>query len=201
MPRFNAGNRDEAGFSLTEVLIVVAIGLIITATGLPLMNNVIANMKLRSSMSTVSGLLQNTRTLAVQSNKIKTARYFNRSGAPYSLVYYVKTANDSSAFSSSDPQIEMEAPITPYDTPSGTSAPAPIDSTTLGFSSPRSDDPSFNPSGIPCYYSSGTCTTNNGFIKYFKDNRIGGSGGWAAISVTPAGRVKRWFWTGSAWSE
>src|SRR5712692_3404722 len=102
MPRLNAANRDEAGFSLLEILVVVAVGLIITATGLPLMNNVIANMKMRSSMSTVSGLLQNTRTLSVQSNKVKTAMHFNRSSIPYSLVYYVKTASDTSDFSSSD---------------------------------------------------------------------------------------------------
>lgn len=198
----SAGEREQAGFSLQELLIVVAIGLIITASGLPIMSNAIANMKLRSSLSTVSGLLQNCRTLAVQANRTKTARYFNRSAPPYSLVYYVKTASDSSAFASSDPQIEMEAPITPYDTPSGTGAPAAISNSTLGLTSnPRTDDPSFNPQGIPCYYSGGTCTTNTGFIKYFKDNRISGSGGWAAISVTPAGRIKRWFWTGSAWTD
>ena len=46
----------------------------------------------------------------------------------------------------------------------------------------------------------GTCT-NSGLIEYFKDNRIGGSGGWAAISVSPAGRITRWFWNGSAWAN
>jgi hypothetical protein len=47
------------------------------------------------------------------------------------------------------------------------------------------------------------CTNagSTGFIEYFKDNRIGGSGGWAAISITPAGRIKRWFWSGSAWTD
>ena len=201
MPRVTVVNRHEAGFTMLEVMIVVAIGLIITAAEIPVMSNVIANMRLRTSISTLSGLIQNTRSLAVQSNKTKTARYFNRPIAPFSLVYYVKTASDSSAFASTDPQVELEAPITPYDTPSGTGAPTAIPAATLGFPSPRTEDPSFNPNGIPCYYSAGACAANNGFIKYFKDNRIGGSGGWAAISVTPAGRIKRWFWTGSAWGS
>jgi len=62
---------------------------------------------------------------------------------------------------------------------------------------------SFNSSGSPCVYSGVLCTNagSAGFIEYFKDNRIGGSGGWAAISVTPAGRIKRWFWSGSAWTD
>ena len=203
MPILNPGKREVAGFSLQELMIAVAIGLVLTASGIPVMNNAIANMRLRSSMSTVSGLLQNCRTLAVQSNKIKTARHFNRTTAPNALVYYIKTASDLSAFSTSDPQVEMEAPITPWpdDTSSGTAPPSTVSSTVLGFSSPRTDDPSFNPQGIPCYYSGGTCATNTGFIRYFKDNRISGSGGWAAISITPAGRVKRWFWTGSTWTD
>src|ERR1043165_5886415 len=79
---------EERGFSLLEIMLVVAIGLIVTAIGLPRMNNVIANMKLRSSMTTVSSLLQNTRMLAIKNNKTKTARNFNRTTVPYSLVYY-----------------------------------------------------------------------------------------------------------------
>jgi len=71
--RNTAGVRDEAGFSLQEVLVVVALGLIITAVGLPAMANAIANMKLRASMTSVSGLLQNARAIAVQQNKTNTA--------------------------------------------------------------------------------------------------------------------------------
>jgi prepilin-type N-terminal cleavage/methylation domain-containing protein len=205
MPRYSTVKRDLAGFSLLEVLLVVAIGLILTAVGLPLMNNVIANMKLRASMTSVSGLLQNTRTTAVQQNKTMTAKHFNRTAPPYSLVYYVQAATDLTAFSTTDIQVWMEAPITPYPSPTGVLAPAAIGTSTLSFT-PQSVDPtvplyaSFNSRGLPCVYASGTCT-NSGLIEYFKDNRIGGSGGWAAISVSPAGRVKRWFWNGSAWGE
>src|SRR5215813_9355789 len=60
----------NAGFSLLEVSLVVVIGLIITATGLPRLNNAIANLKLRSSMTTLSGLIQNGRMMAVQRNRV-----------------------------------------------------------------------------------------------------------------------------------
>lgn len=192
--------KPNKGFSLTEVLVVVAIGLIITTVALPSLTNTIANAKMRASMTSVSGLLQNTRMVAVKRNKTMTARNITRTTQPYSLVYYVKLASDNGNLANSDTQVEMEAPITPYTTPTGTDAPAEVSTSTLGFT-PQTGDPSFNSRGLPCAYSGGLCTASVGFIKYFKDNRIAGSGGWAAISISPAGRIKRWFWNGSSWSD
>jgi prepilin-type N-terminal cleavage/methylation domain-containing protein len=202
MDRLSAGRQRE-GFSLQEVLVVIAIGLMITAMAAPIMSNAIANIKLRSSLTSVSGLLQNTRASAVQQNKTKTACHFSRTSPPYSLVYFVKdatTCTSSTTADTTDAQVELEAPITPYDTPMGAGAPAAIDDATLGLTSdPLTTDPSFNSRGLPCAYSGGTCSASQAFIQYFKDNRIGGSGGWAAISISPAGRIKRWFWNGSSW--
>ena len=193
--------RNPKGFSLLEVLMVVAIVMIVSAIAIPKMGNVIAIMKMRSSMTTVSSLLQNARTMAVQQNRTMTALHFNRTTNPQSLIYYVKLAGDTSDVTNNDTQVEMEAPITPYTTPTGTSAPSAIDNTTMGLiADPETGDPSFNSRGLPCVYSAGTCTTS-AFVQYYKDNRVGGSGGWAAISISPAGRIKRWFWSGSAWSE
>ena len=204
MPRFAAGAREQTGFSLLEVLLVVAIGLIVTAVGLPIMSTAIGNIKLRSSMTSVSGLLQNTRMVAVQQNKTKTMCHFNFSAPPYSLIFFVKdaiTCSTSVTPLENDPQVELQAPITPMATPTGTGAPSPISNATLGLSvSPLTSDPSFNSFGLPCAYT-GTACTNSAFITYFKDNRIGGSGGWAAISVSPAGRINRWFWNGAIWTN
>lgn len=203
MPIDRDKSLSQLGFSFTELLIVIGAGTIIAATALPVMTNAIATIKMRSSMSSVSGLLQNTRMTAVQENSTKTARHFNRDTAPHSLVYYVKTASDGSDVDTADPQVELEAPITPFDTPTGAGAPAAITNTALGMSvSPLTTDPSFNSRGLPCSFSSPSCAPNVGFIKYYKDNRVSGiTGGWAAISISPAGRIKRWFWNGSAWTD
>jgi type II secretory pathway pseudopilin PulG len=204
MPRSASGRPEPAGFSMLEVLSVVAIGMIITAIGLPVMSNAIAMTKLRSSMTTVSGLLQNTRMVAVQQNKTKTACHFNWSAPPYSLIYFAKDAVDCTTSPTpleTDPQVELQAPIVPMATPTGTGAPSAIPNATLGLTaSPLTSDPSFNSRGLPCAYSSGTCS-GNAFIQYFKDNRISGSGGWAAITISPAGRINRWFWNGSTWGN
>ncbi len=198
-----SAGRKPSGFSLQEVMVVIAIGLIITVVAAPIMSNAIANIKLRSSLTSVSGLLQNTRAMAVQQNKTKTACHFSRTAPPYSLVYFVKDATtcpSGTTADTTDAQVELEAPITPYTTPSGTGAPAAIDNATLGLTSdPLTTDPSFNSRGLPCLYSGGSCNSSQAFIQYFKDNRVAGSGGWAAISISPAGRIKRWFWNGSSW--
>jgi prepilin-type N-terminal cleavage/methylation domain-containing protein len=202
MPNSIDGGRNQAGLSLFEVMVVMIVGLILTTIALPVMSNIIADLRLRSSMTSVSGLLQNTRMVAVQQNKTKTAC---NNPTPYALVYFVKDALLCSGATPAtlDPQVQLEAPITPMGTPTGPGAPGAIPNTTLGLtSSPLTSDPSFNSRGLPCAYSTGgVCTTNNAFIQYFKDNRIGGSGGWSAISISPAGRINRWFWTGSAWKN
>jgi len=201
MQRDTTRNPGSAGFTFIEIMIVVGIIVIVSAIGLPRMTTAIANMKLRSSMTSVSGFLQNVRMLAIKNNRTTTAKHYNREQAPRSLVFYAKDATDGGGPVTTDSQVEMEAPINPYDAPTGPGAPAVIANSALGLlSDPQTGDPSFNSRGLPCAYSGGACP-NVAFIKYFKDDRISGNGGWAAISITPAGRIKRWFWNGSSWID
>jgi Tfp pilus assembly protein PilE len=197
----SSGKRGQGGFSLFELAVVLGVGMILTAIALPRMNNVIAMQKLRGSMTTASSFLQNVRMLAIKKNRTMTAFAFNRTQPPYSLVYWTKESTDSSSFSPEFSQVELEAPITPMDTPAGPGAPTALTLTQLGLLvNPEVTEPSFNSRGLPCKIASPDCD-NKAFIKYFKDNRIAGSGGWAAVSITPAGRIKRWFWNGSAWTD
>jgi len=204
MAQGRSGKRNQDGFSLLEATIVVGIGLLVTAMGVPRVNTFIANAKVRASMTTVSGFMQNVRMLAIKKNGTITARNFNREVLPFSLVYFAKEAADSSSLTTKDSQVELQAPISAYNTPTGTGAPPAITNAALGLSAdPQIGNPSFNSRGLPCAYDTltGLCTANVAFIKYFKDNRGSGSGRWAAISITPAGRIKRWFWNGSAWTD
>jgi type II secretory pathway pseudopilin PulG len=197
----SSSKRGQGGFSLFELAVVLSVGMILIAIALPRMTNVIATQKLRGSMTTASSFLQNVRMLAIKKNRTMTALSFNRTHPPYSLVYWTKEPTDSSSFSPEFSQVELEAPITPMATPTGPGAPAAITNTALGLLvDPEVTAPSFNSRGLPCKVS-GTDCDNKAFITYFKDNRIGGSGGWAAVSITPAGRIKRWFWSGSAWTD
>ncbi len=193
--------RRQAGFSLPEVLIVILIGLIITTIALPNMLTLVANTRLRSNISSLSGVFQNCRMMAVKNNRTMTTRFITTTSSTTNtgLTAYVKSSTDTSDMVAADPQVRLEAPIVKYTTPTGTSAPTGVTSTTLGFTA-QTGDTSFNSRGLPCTYSSGTCS-NAGFIYYFKDTRRSGSSGWAAVSISPAGRIRKWFWSGTTWTE
>src|SRR5947207_11921931 len=110
----------QAGFSLLEVSGVVLISMIITMTAVPNMVNGIGNMRLRSSMTSLAGVLQNCRMLAVKQNRMMTTHFSPQS---YGVMAYVKKATDASSLAISDSQVELEAPVTRVTTPSGAGAP------------------------------------------------------------------------------
>ena len=145
----------------------------------------------------MSGLLQNCRMLAVKKNKTMTAHVTTVSST--ALIGYVKDATDTSTLSNADSQVKWEAPVMRLTTPTGPGAPSLITSTMLGYT-PQTGDISFNSRGLPCSYSSGVCT-NYGFLYYFKDTSRQGVKGWAALSVSPAGKIKKWFWNVNTWTE
>jgi prepilin-type N-terminal cleavage/methylation domain-containing protein len=61
-------DRRQAGFSLIEMLIVVAIILIMSAVALPNIGQFIRNYKIRGATENVAGLIQAARTKAVMTN-------------------------------------------------------------------------------------------------------------------------------------
>jgi prepilin-type N-terminal cleavage/methylation domain-containing protein len=184
----------QSGFTTIELLIVVAIGLVVATIAVPAITTTIANVRMRSSMSSLSGHLQNTRMLAVKENKVKTARFtVDRDG----LIAYTKNALDGSDLTASDAQVQLEAPIQKLNVPTGGGAPAALTSTFLGYT-PSASNPSFNARGLPCLYTGGLCPSR-GFAYYFKDTRRSNAEGWSAITISPAGRITKWFWNGSEW--
>jgi prepilin-type N-terminal cleavage/methylation domain-containing protein len=191
------GTGRAAGFSLIELSIVITVSLIVGAIAIPNMMAVISNARLHAGVTSMSGLLQSCRMVAVKQNRTLTTHFGTING--HTLVGWVKTAADTAPRVSTDLQAEWEAPVMMMATPTGVGAPTAISTTVLGFT-PQTTEPSFNTRGLPCVYSSGTCT-NNGFLYYFKDTSRPGSKGWAALSITPAGRIKKWFWTGTAWVD
>jgi Tfp pilus assembly protein FimT len=190
-------SHNRAGFSLLEVMSVAAISLIVTMTALPNFITGIGNMRLRSSMTSLAGVIQNCRMLAVKQNQTMSTHFAvsNYGG----VIAYVKKATDANPLATSDSQVQLEEPVTQVTTPSGAGAPSTLDSL-LGFTV-QTTDPSFGPTGLPCAYSGGVCTTNKGFVYYFHDTRPAGQIGWGALSISPAGRLKKWFWSGSAWTN
>lgn len=184
------------GFSMFELTFVVAVLIVIGLFAIPNMVVVISNARLRAGVTSMSGLLQDARMVAVKQNRTLTTRFETEGVA--TLVGFVKEAGDTSDRTTKDLQAAWEAPVEMMGDPDGDGAPDVISTTTLGFT-PASTEPSFNTRGLPCAFTT-TCTSS-GFLYYFKDTSQKGSKGWAALSISPAGRIKKWFWDGSSWTD
>lgn len=179
------------GFSLTEVLIVTTVTLCIAATAIPKVANTVSNMELRSALHSAAGVIQQTRSLSIKTDTPYKVRYINTTSG--GTVY--ADLNNNHVVEASEPQAQMGTTVMAYYAPTGIAA---LDSTTLGFDPDTTTSVSFNSTGQPCV---GHTSCAVGVVIYFTDTRVVGAPGWGAVSVSPAGRVSTWMWTGSAWSQ
>jgi prepilin-type N-terminal cleavage/methylation domain-containing protein len=194
------GTRGESqnGFSFLELMFVAAaISVIVAIAPVPNMISSAGISGLRSSMTSLAGVLQECRMLAVKQNRTMSTHFASTThGSLNGLLAYVKRAADPNPIFISDSQVQLEEPVIQVGNLSGKGAPVALDSTILGFT-PRDGDPSFTPTGLPCAYSNGNCI-NSGFVYYFRD---ASQTEWAAISISLAGRLKKWYWNGGTWTE
>jgi Tfp pilus assembly protein FimT len=197
--RRSSGGR---GFSLVELLFVISIIICISVVSLPTMLHVIADVRTRTAMSSLSGLVQEARSYAIKTNKIMTVHFTTKSGQ---AVAYIQDASQTASLGSAinGRQVYLGSGVTKYTTPSG---PTALTGTVMwGEGTPNTNDVSFNSRGLPCYYNTGTtpatCELNNGFVYYFTYQPPYGANGWTALSVSPAGRIKNWLWNGTYWGN
>ncbi len=179
------------GFSLTEVLIVTSVTLCIAATSVPKVVAMMSDIEMRAATRSAAGVLQQARSQSIKDDKFYRVRYTNGTGGG---VVYADLNNDSQV-QSTEPQAEMGTTVLAYSAPSGIPA---LDVTLLGYTPQTTTAVGFSSTGQPCL-NTGSCAV--GMVIYFTDTRAVGAPGWAAVAISPAGRVNTWLWSGSAWSE
>jgi prepilin-type N-terminal cleavage/methylation domain-containing protein len=191
--RKSGQQKQQAGFSLIETMLVCAIIGIVAGFAVPNTITSIANLKLRGTASDFSGLVQRARTAAEQGNTTYAILF----GIPNGHGAYVDL-NNNGQYDLGEPMIQFGGNANQVAAPGGaTGKPTNLDASggPLGWTA-TSGNISFNSRGFPC--SGSPCVTNVNYIFYFSDTRYNGSG-WAAVSVTAAGHPKTWFWNGSSW--
>src|SRR5262245_15595209 len=104
----------QAGFSLVEILVVVLIGMIVTTIALTNILTVIANTRLQSNISTLSGICHNFRMMSDRNNRVMSTHFSYPSNG---IMTYVKLATDGGGPTRTDTQVELEAPIMKFTTP------------------------------------------------------------------------------------
>lgn len=88
---------EPAGFTLTELVMVIAVFIIIAAIALPLSIQVTGRMRLGNALREVERELQTTRLKAVQSNRSLQVRFNCPAAGQYRVVEVMGTAIDNTA--------------------------------------------------------------------------------------------------------
>jgi Tfp pilus assembly protein FimT len=181
---------------MVELALVLTIVLVVAAFAIPNVARAMANIRLRGSASDLSGLLQRARLASVQNNATHTVRFSTGS----TVGAYVDS-NNNSQMDTGEPMIQFGTGVI-QTSPSGSGAPSALDGAggPLGWTA-TSGNISFNSRGLPCDVTKTPCGTNVGYVFYLSNNNYFAEKGWAAVSITAAGRIKVWTWTGTAWSD
>jgi len=196
------GEADSFGFSAIELMVVAGIVITLAAISLPTIFSVVASAHLRGGMNDLSGLFQNARNIAVRQNTISRVRFQVSGGECFA---YVDNGANPTGLTSMVPQLALPRQFTKVSPPSGVGVPTPLTATNCGANSSSTldsvDDTYFSGVGLPCEYSSGSCSGTQAFAYYFNYAASSGGTRWTSICVSPAGRMTTWYWNGAAWTN
>jgi len=197
-------NRHCRGFSLVELLTVGAILVIIMASAVPTILSMVHASRLRGVGSDFSGILQTGRIRAVQDDTFYSVYILANQ------AYVDITANGGTAVAGSDPAIYMVPEVTSV---AAANAPATANlygqflpaGSTLAVGDGSTGNPiTFGPRGLPCTKQTapgGTvCESAGGATAFWVFFQDASTSAWEAVTVSPAGRIRKWYYGGGAWN-
>lgn len=191
-------NKRESGFSLVELMVVVAIILIVTAIAIPSVRMVMASYQLDSGGRVVASMLQSAKMAAVKANQPYYAQY----DVPSPKLASASPPAAVRAYASTDPTAAVSNSVS-------FQAPGALDhsqlDTYLGGGNANSvsiqaaaTPIGFNARGIPCVdpaggFACGPLDPANSLpvaFEWFIQHNS--TQGWEAITVSPAGQIRSW---------
>jgi len=203
---------SKRGFSLPELLITLAVGLILAGTGILLASTATNQIRLSTSGTNYANLLQNARVRAVRDNVYYSVRVdcgTSGSAAPCSGSAPARAfidINGNGTYTAGEPMMVFAAGVTPQTFGAGPAAANLasqfLPSTAVGTVA-NTSIPIFGTRGLPCKVSGGACPylDSNGlpgsYVTFIQNTR---GGQWEAITVNPASRIREWAYNGSTWS-
>lgn len=208
------GPKGQSGRSLLEMLVVIAITACVAVVALPNVLMSYEQFRLSSAATDLSTMIQRTRAAAVSQNAPAALQFSTSSTVcSPSATFWIDLNTNGSVDANEMARYCLSRRISVATSTS--SVPSTINDALLGNMSSVTVNVAsssvpvyFNARGVPCQYNSTnkTCSaiisggaTASSWVYYLYDAPYLGSNGWAAVTVTPAGRVKVWRWDGSAW--
>jgi len=213
--------KSQAGFSLTELVVVLAIIVVVGGLSLPSLSRVVDNAKLKSAAQQVASIYQQGRILSTQDNTFHELIISGPANGPAQICVDL---DGDAVCDTSEPQVQLSGQIKLL----SSGVPVELDSATLGFSPlttassqtyNQQDIPvqalAWNSRGLPCQRASTTSNCSNwtttpagagpvAWVQYLQMQRSADEAIFAAVTVSPTGRIKTWLYGpapngGAAW--
>ncbi len=221
----NSGNilkSSERGFSLLELMIVVAITFVLLVFGIPVALRSVRTGRLRGASSDYASMLQAARTRAVQDDRFYSV-YVQPVAAPNPQLAYVdiypQAVNGTSGHGApptghydsgppSDPSAALSGDAVPQPAAAAPSTANLYAQFCASCTPPMINNtaPTFGPEGLPCLPvvsvgGTGTvCNSATGPTAFVTFLQSSITGEWTAVTVTPAGRIKTWYYDSGTWA-
>jgi prepilin-type N-terminal cleavage/methylation domain-containing protein len=216
----------SAGFSLIELLVVVAIFVVVAALAVPNLIRAGHAARLRGAGSDFASLLQQARIRAIQDDRFYSVyctrdvgcQQTDNSPAVEFVDIYPQNINGASGSGGTtvdpnDPSTSLAPEIMEQPQSQAPNTPNllqqvlggnPSNLTPVDGSSPATPV-TFGPQGLPCIpvaLTGGTvCNSRGGPVAYwvFFQNNV--TQDWEAVTITPAGRLQKWAYSAGAWQR
>jgi prepilin-type N-terminal cleavage/methylation domain-containing protein len=190
MAKSRASLALQSGFTLAEMIIVLAIILVVGGMAIPNLTRAIDASRIKGSAQVLAAAYQDARIRATQKDTSYTVLVSPLGIAPAQVCIDVDGDGTCSA---GDPVTTFPAQVRV----SNVGVPVPLDPAKLHFPAITTEQPgaslTWNAVGLPCQRTSSvTPCTAVGWIQHLQLLRANGDVMYAAVTVSPTGRVKTW---------
>lgn len=197
--KFGEGLAFQAGFTLAEMLVVLTIIMVVGGLSIPSLSRSIDNMRLKGAAQTLASVFQDARIRAAQNN---TAYEVLVSPPGIKPAQACIDLNGDGICGAGEPTTIFPAQITL----TNVGVPVPLSSVQLNYPTTDAEHSTmvsqldtlapglaWNARGLPCQrtQASSPCITT-GWVQQLQLQRPGGDIMYAAVTVSPTGRVKTW---------
>ena len=209
----------QCGVSLVELAIVLTIVLIISSFAIPGIFSAMRQAHLRGAATDYAGLLELGRIYAIRDNRYYSVYLLAAASGAQTAQAYLDmlpksmtgaSGNGGASVATGDPQITLPAEVVQESVGSAPNT-SNLESQLLPATTPVTPTDTsvtaatFGPRGLPCApinVTGGTvCDSSGGPTAFWTFLENINSSSWQAVTITPAGRIQKWYYTGSSWNK
>ena len=192
MAKSKAPRDSQSGFTLAELIVVVTIILVVGALSIPNLTRAIDTSRIKGAAQSLAAAYQDARIRATQKDTSYQVLISPPGISPAQICIDLDgdgTCSAGDPVTTFAPQIKV----------SNLGVPVPLGLAQLNYlttdtehSNPAGSGLTWNAMGLPCQRTSSPACTAMGWVQHLQLLRANGDVMYAAVTVSPTGRVKTW---------